>query len=90
MSKKVDLLPLGSVVLPNTEEKRLMIIGYYPLVDGTNVFKDYRGVIYPQGDLGPESRFAFDHEDITEVFFRGYKNSDWEEFVGKMQAENKE
>ncbi len=82
------LLPLGSIVLPDKEEKRLMIIGYYPVIDGQKEIKDYMGVLYPQGDLGPESRFGFNHEDIAEVFFRGYKNSDWSEFIGRIQSEN--
>lgn len=81
-SQKVkDLLPIGSVVLLNDAEKKLMIYGIRQT--DNNRFKDYDyiGVLYPEGGVGQEMHFLFNHSDIKETFFRGYEDKDREAFI---------
>ena len=76
------LLPIGSVVLLSNGKKRLMIFGIRQ-TDGVNaeLVYDYIGVIYPEGNIGIKSQFLFNHEDIKEVFFRGYEDIERQTFI---------
>ena len=42
---------------------------------------DYIGVVYPEGFIGNEYNFLFDHDNITDVIFRGYENPERNEFI---------
>lgn len=79
-----NLLPIGTVLLLKDGEKKLMICG----VKQTNVDDgkeyDYLGVLYPEGHIGDEFQYLFNHADIAEVFFRGYEDAEWENFIQKL------
>lgn len=82
-----DLLPIGSIVRLVDGEKRLMICG----VKQTDVERDgkeydYLGVLYPEGHIGEEYQYLFDHADIEETIFRGYTDAERDEFVEKLAA----
>lgn len=74
------LIPAGSIVLLKNAVKRLMVIGILqqkkeyegevPLV------YDYIGVPYPEGYIGPDNVFLFNHEDIEEIVFTGFEDSE--------------
>lgn len=66
-------LPLGTVVSINTNNSKIMIIGYYS-VEYQNVVKiyDYVGCIYPEGLLLKNSLISFNHNDIKSVEALGY------------------
>ncbi|MDR0858014.1 MAG: DUF4176 domain-containing protein, partial [Oscillospiraceae bacterium] len=49
-----DLLPVGSVVLLNGADKRLMIYGVLQLNPEDGVQYDYLGCLYPEGYVGLE------------------------------------
>ena len=78
-----NLLPIGSVVFLKGGMKKLMVIGIKQLKkdDGDNQEFDYIGVLYPEGFLGDESNFLFNHADINDVVFTGYDNPEREAFL---------
>jgi hypothetical protein len=65
-------LPLGSVVQLHGGVKKLMIYGRHQQNLMNNRIFDYVGVPYPEGNLGPQSTFLFDHDSINEVFYFGF------------------
>jgi hypothetical protein len=74
-----DLLPIGSIVLLNGGDKRLMIIGVVQINPDDNVEYDYLSCLYPEGFAGPEYMFLFNHDDIEQIVAEGF--TDDEHFV---------
>ena len=82
------LLPIGSVVLLKGGVKKLMITGIKPVAaEKPDDVYDYIGVIYPEGYLSNEYNFLFNHDDINDVVFTGYKNPEREEFIRFLTEE---
>lgn len=79
------LLPIGSVVRLKGAEKRLMIFGVRQTNEQTNQEYDYIGVLYPEGNMGEEMRFLFDHSDIDQIVFQGYSDEERVQFLDKLQ-----
>ncbi|HWQ79791.1 MAG TPA: DUF4176 domain-containing protein [Anaerovoracaceae bacterium] len=81
-----ELLPIGSVVRMLGGEKRLMIFGVKQSDEsqGTSEEYDYIGVMYPEGNIGSEYQFLFNHEDIVEVFFRGFEDEERQNFLKQL------
>lgn len=85
MMKIKDLLPIGTIVLLKDGEKRLMVNGILQIdTGGTGENYDYMGVLYPEGHIGEGFQYLFNHEDISQIIFRGYEDSERDEFVGKL------
>lgn len=85
MSVEVSkLLPIGSVIALKEAEKRLMIFGIKQLDTTTNIEYDYVGVVYPEGNIGQEMQFLFNHEDIEAVFFLGYEDIERQVFINEL------
>ena len=83
--KITDLLPIGSVVLLKEGSKRVMVFGVKQTTDDEmNIDYDYIGVMYPEGFLGGNYQFLFNHEDIQEVFFRGYEDDERNDFIERL------
>lgn len=81
-----NLLPIGSVVLLKGGVKKLMITGIKPVKsDDPDTIYDYIGVVYPEGFLGNEYNFLFNHSDINDVIYLGYSNPEREEFLTLVQ-----
>lgn len=82
-----DLLPIGSVVLLKDGSKKLMIFGVLQTneEDETEAY-DYIGVPYPEGNMGDDYQYLFQHEDIVSVFHRGYEDSERREFMDRLVA----
>lgn len=76
-----ELLPIGSVVLLENAKKSLMIFGVKQSDLETDIEYDYIGVLYPEGNMGTESQFLFNHADIREVLFRGYETEERADFL---------
>lgn len=81
-----NLLPIGSVVLLKDGAKKVMIVGIKQTSIDENVEYDYVGVLYPEGFLGGEYQFMFNHADISNVFFRGYEDIERDTFIEKLAA----
>ena len=80
-----DLLPIGSVVLLKDGEKRLMIVGIMQSdTEGEMKEYNYLGFLYPEGHIGDEFQYLFNHEDIDEIIFRGYEDEEREKFIEKL------
>ena len=80
-----DLLPIGSIVLLKDGEKRLMISGIMQSdASGDGQEYDYLGVLYPEGHIGEQFQYLFNHEDIQEIFFRGFEDEERRDFLEKL------
>lgn len=80
-----DLLPIGSVVLLKNGEKRLMITGIMQSKEEElDKLYDYLGVLYPEGHLGGEFQYLFNHADINKIVFRGYEDEERLAFLEKL------
>lgn len=86
-----ELLAIGSIVRLKNGEKKLMIIGVKQSnMDENGKEYDYIGVLYPEGYLGTEFQYLFYHEDIEEIFFKGYEDPERAEFIEKLSKLYKE
>ena len=74
--KMEGLLPIGSVVLLEKSSKRMMIIGYLQQQVDTQQVWDYVGLPYPEGYMGSERTYLFNHDQITRLFAIGYQDEE--------------
>ena len=79
-----NLLPIGSVVLLKDATKKLVIIGILQVNPSENKIYDYLGVPYPEGYVGSDNNFLFNHSDINDIIFSGYDNPEREIFIKTM------
>lgn len=79
-----DLLPIGTVVLLEGGEKRLMIYGVKQTERETQEEYDYIGVVYPEGNMGQGTQFLFNHNQIKDIYFKGFEDEEREEFIGRL------
>lgn len=80
-----DLLPIGTVVLLQDAQKKLMIYGIGQTDAENDIDYDYIGVLYPEGNMGDGSQFLFNHEDIAEIIFKGYEDEERTAFLNYIQ-----
>lgn len=82
-----DLLPIGSIVLLKDGEKRLMINGIMQSdASGNGENYDYLGILYPEGHIGDQFQYLFNHDDIAKVVFRGYEDEERADFLRKLAS----
>lgn len=79
-----ELLPIGSVVLLNNGKKRVMIFGVKQSDVDTKIEYDYIGVLYPEGNVGANSQFLFNHDNIKEVCFKGFEDEERAGFIDAL------
>lgn len=85
--KVKDLLPIGSIVLLNEGEKRLMISGILQSdISDPDKEYDYLGILYPEGNVGEQFQYLFNHADINQIVFRGFEDEERAEFIRKLSA----
>lgn len=83
--KIAELLPIGTIVLLKEGEKRLMINGIKQTnAEGDGKEYDYLGVLYPEGHIGDEFLYLFNHEDISEIIFKGFEDDERKDFIAKL------
>ncbi len=72
-----EFLPVGSVVLLKGGTKRIMVTGFCS-VDNNEQEKmyDYTGCLYPEGIINSNEICLFDDNQIEQVFFKGYIDSE--------------
>lgn len=80
-----ELLPIGSVIWLRDAERPLMIFGIKQSNLETNEEYDYIGVLYPEGNMGTDSQFLFQHKDIEKVVFRGYETEERDVFIERLE-----
>lgn len=81
-----ELLPIGSVVILEEASKKAMIYGVKQINKANDVEYDYIGVVYPEGNMGDGTQFFFNHEAISQVFFRGYEDEERNAFIDRLEA----
>lgn len=84
-----ELLPVGSVVLLQKAQKKMVIMGIMPVKhsgEGNDIAYEYMGVPYPEGYMGGDTALLFNHEDIKDVYFTGYVNEERDSFIKIMQG----
>lgn len=80
-----DLLPIGSIVLLKDSQKRLMVCGIRQTgKEQPDREYDYMGVLYPEGHIGEQYNFLFDHDDIDQIFFRGFNDIERQDFIERL------
>ena len=83
-------LPIGTVVLLKGGKKELMIISYCIVPSGEAYDKngkveigdkmfDYGGCVYPEGMITSDQLFAFNHDQIAKVVYKGYETDNQKE-----------
>ncbi|WP_206911697.1 hypothetical protein IGL98_002399 [Enterococcus sp. DIV0840] len=82
----MKFLPLGSVVKLKKGTQLLMLTSRFPLYnnEGNIGYFEYLACLYPEGVKDQES-FFFNHEDIEEVLFEGFKSEQEEAFQKKIE-----
>ena len=79
-----ERLPIGTVVVLKDTNKRLMIYGRGQTELESNKIWDYVGCLYPEGNVGPEYTFLFDHEQIEVVEHLGLRDQEEETFLKNL------
>ena len=81
-----EMLPIGSVVLLKGGEKRLMICGRVVTGGVDQTIHDYVGCYYPEGVVDSSRLFFFEHDNIEEVYFIGFQDTEEIQFKKKVLA----
>ena len=68
-----EMLTLGSVVSIKGKEQRYMIVSRV-IRDQDNKLFDYCGYLYPQGNITADDNILFNSDEISNVYFNGYKD----------------
>lgn len=77
-------LPIGSVVMLKEGTKRTMIIGYYVISEDGNKY-DYAACLYPEGVLTSDKTLLFNHDQIDEVYAKGFMDEEQKEYMNKLK-----
>lgn len=88
--KKIDLLPIGTIVLLKNNEKKMMITGLLQTLtekDDTVKEYDYLAVPYPEGFVDKRLQFLFNQEDIADIHYMGYIDVDYQDLMEKLSEE---
>jgi len=82
-----SLLPLGSIVILNNGEKRLMIYGRYQIASESEEEFDYVACLWPEGNLNAEHTYLFNHSDIATVAHHGYSDEEDSAFLETLTSQ---
>lgn len=78
------LLPIGSVALIKGGKKKIMIIGVKQRNKKKDELFDYLAIPYPEGFMAPELTFFVNHDNLEEVYFRGYETEERDVFLENL------
>ena len=67
-----------------------MVYGIKQTDQSSGIEYDYISVLYPEGNMGDGTQFLFNHEDIDDIFFRGYEDEEREGFIDNLSKYYKE
>lgn len=70
------ILPIGTVLTLNGENKKLMIIGYFPRKVDDGAVYDYLGCLYPEGYIDKKRNYLFNYENINVIHCIGFKSQE--------------
>jgi hypothetical protein len=81
------LLPLGSIVVLENGQKKIMIYGRKQRAVKNQQTYDYVACLYPEGNINDEHTYLFNHADIKEVVHEGYRDEDEEKFLAFLATQ---
>ena len=81
-----EMLPIGSVVQLKNGTKKLMVCGIKQTSLEDDKEYDYIGVMYPEGFIGGEYQFLFNHEDVETIQFKGYEDEERSRFIKNLSS----
>ena len=70
----MNYYPIGTVVTLKNGNRPIMIYGRKQIQQNTNRQWDYVACLYPEGNLGDKYNIFFQHEEIDEVYHKGYES----------------
>ena len=83
--KNEKFLPIGSVVLLEGGEKKVLITGFCCTdSDNPKEVYDYSGCVYPEGFLSYDQIGLFNHDQIKEICYMGYVNEEEKVFKDQL------
>jgi hypothetical protein len=82
--QETRLLPLGSIVLLNGGEKKLMIFGRAQIATENNEKFDYVACPWPEGNLSDEYTYLFNASNIATVLYNGYSDDEDVSFLDAL------
>lgn len=71
-----ELLPVGSIVLLKGAKRKVVIIGFGAIEEGSSEVWDYLGAAYPIGVISSNKNLLFNRNQIEKVVFTGYVDSE--------------
>lgn len=78
-------LPIGTVVTKKGSSKKYMIIGYSPIIYiGKLTTYDYSACPYPEGIILKNQDSYFNHEEIEQIDYIGYKSAEYQQFLSTI------
>ncbi len=82
-------LPIGTVCTIKNHQKKVMIVGVFSIeYNGTVKMYDYKGCDYPEGLLLSNKIQSFNHSDIENIVYMGYKDEFYETFNHNITKQN--
>lgn len=82
-------LPIGTICTVKNHQKKVMIIGVFSIdYSGTVKMYDYKGCDYPEGTLLNNRCYSFNHSDIENIVYMGYKDEFYESFNKNITGQN--
>lgn len=82
----MELLPIGSIVTVKDGTRKLMITGRMQYDQENNTLNDYLACLYPEGIIGDEYHFLFNHDEIQEVVYIGYESEEDREHLETLEG----
>ena len=87
---KERFLPIGTVVILKGGKRELMIMSYCIMpsgdvydktgkIDAKGKMFDYGACFYPEGMVTSDQLFAFNHDQIERICFKGYVTDNYKE-----------
>lgn len=73
---KDELLPVGSIVLLKDATRKVVIIGFGVVENGSDEIWDYLGAAYPIGVISSDNSLLFNRNQIEKVIFVGYSDDE--------------
>lgn len=87
--KAEKYLPIGTVCTIKNHQKKVMIVGVFSVeYNGTVKMYDYRGCDYPEGMLLNNKIYSFNHSDIENILYMGYKDEFYDSFNSNITRQN--
>lgn len=84
-----NLLPIGTIVLLKGGIRKLMITGIkVASTENQDRVYDYIGVLYPEGFMGEQGNFMFNHSEINDVIYMGYTNPERDDFINFLEEQS--